>query len=95
MDRKTMLDKLKAAVKPAAPVTKPPVRKFEDTGKEAGEAIRKHKADLMAAASYKKGGVVKKTGPAKLHAKERVLTVGQTRKLDKKPSVKKSLGIKR
>lgn len=105
MADKTALEKTRDAIKglfagskSSAASSKPPVRKFEDTGKNAGDAIRKHNADMEAAGkdlkAYKRGGVVKKTGPAKLHAKERVLTVKQTQKLDKKPAVKKAIGLK-
>ena len=44
--------------------------------------------------SYKKGGKVKKTGPAFLHKNERVLTTKQTQKMEKKPAVKKAIGLK-
>jgi hypothetical protein len=43
---------------------------------------------------YKKGGKVKKTGPAKLHKGERVLTAKQTQMMEKKPAVKKAIGLK-
>jgi hypothetical protein len=35
---------------------------------------------------YKKGGMVKKTGPAKLHKGERVLTKSQTKQMSKRMS---------
>jgi hypothetical protein len=41
--------------------------------------------------SYKKGGKVKKTGPANLHKNERVLTTKQTKKLEKSPRMKKKI----
>lgn len=74
-------------MQPAMPSGK---RMFEDTGKDARSAVEKYKQELEAAKkmdSYKKGGMVKKTGPAKLHKGERVLTVAQA----KKPAVKKAL----
>ena len=71
-----------------------PVKKFEDTGKNAGAAIRSNNAAkddaLKQIDSYKKGGPVRRTGPAKLHKGERVLTVKQA----KKPAVKKALSRK-
>lgn len=44
--------------------------------------------------SYKKGGKVKKTGAYKLHKSERVLTVKQTKKLEKKGGLAAVLGGK-
>jgi hypothetical protein len=71
-----------------------PVKKFEDTGKSAGAAIRGNNAakqqTLDEMKGYKRGGKVKATGPAKLHKGERVLTVKQA----KKPAVKKALSRK-
>jgi hypothetical protein len=83
------------AAKAATPPAKPaPKRKFEDTGTDARKAMLDRKGETeKAMKEYKKGGLVKKTGPAKLHAKERVLTVKQTKKLDKKPVLKKAIGI--
>jgi exonuclease VII small subunit len=69
-------------------------RKFEDMGKDARKAVLDRKAETeKVLKEYKKGGKVKKTGPAKLHAKERVLTVKQTKKLDKLPHLKKAIGV--
>ena len=56
--------------------------------KKRGEELKKADPD-----KYKKGGMVKKTGQALVHKGERVLTKPQTKKLDSKPAVKKSLGI--
>lgn len=39
--------------------------------------------------SYKRGGKVKRTGPAKLHKGERVLTKRQAKKYDKKRGSKR------
>ena len=44
--------------------------------------------------SYKKGGKVKKTGVAKVHKNERVLTVKQTAKFEKKGGLSKLSGGK-
>lgn len=43
---------------------------------------------------YKKGGLVKKTGPALLHKGERVLNAKQTNKLNKQPTVAAKIGVK-
>ena len=55
----------------------------------AAEAAKKRNEELKKVAmdSYKKGGKVKKTGPAMMHKDEHVLTTGQV----KKPEVKKLL----
>lgn len=44
--------------------------------------------------SYKKGGKVKKSGMAKVHKNERVLTVKQTKKFEKKGGLSKLSGGK-
>jgi hypothetical protein len=68
----------KAADKPAAAPPNNDLRKnIEDRNKALKE--------------FKKGGKVHKTGPAKLHKGERVLTSKATKKLDKMPVIKKKL----
>jgi len=48
------------------------------------EALRRKNVEREEALKeYKKGGMVKKTGPAKLHKGERVLTVKQTKAFNK------------
>jgi len=71
-------------------------RKFEDTGRDTGDAVRElRKKQEEALKEYRKGGKVKKTGPAKLHKGEHVLTAKQTKKMEKMPMVKKALGVKK
>jgi hypothetical protein len=78
-----LFDKKKPAVTPA-PATL-------GTGYAAGAAkaiTDRNKATEAAAKgmdSYRKGGKVRRTGPAYIHKNEHVITVGQT----KKPEVKK------
>ena len=61
----------------------------------AGSALQSRNKQTEQAAkqldSYKKGGKVKKTGPANLHKNERVLTTDQTKKLEKSPMIKKKI----
>jgi hypothetical protein len=56
-------------------------------GKEVSRAVSSRAAQAVAAEppmpSFKKGGLVKKTGPARLHKGERVLTVAQVASLKK------------
>ena len=51
------------------------------TGKQLGRAINQKAVESVG--SYKKGGVVKKTGMAKVHKGEVVLSVAQRRALKK------------
>ena len=56
-------------------------------GKAAGKALEgmtESPGSSMGIASYKKGGKVRKTGPARLHKGERVLNKKQTKKYEKK-----------
>lgn len=65
-------------------------------GKEAMSAIEQRKKAMQQAAepnSYKKGGMVKKTGMAKVHKGERVLNQKQTKKLAAKPAVAIMIGV--
>ena len=71
------------APKPAKPAPPPPP-KNEDVGKNINDR-RKKEQEVMQ--SYKKGGTVKKTGPANLHKGERVLTVKQS----KSPAIQKAV----
>ena len=76
--------------KPAPKIEKPVYKEPTniDRMKEKQEALKELK-------EYKKGGMVKKTGPAKLHKGERVLTVAQTKVFNKpgsKQTVKPSAG---
>jgi hypothetical protein len=57
--------------------------------------LRTGGAELKKLDQYKKGGKVKKTGPALVHKGERVLTTKQAKKLDAKPAMKKALGVKK
>ena len=80
--------------KPAPPPPKPKPKGDLDKGSETlgPDARRKQLEELK---GYKKGGMVKKTGPAKLHKGERVLTVAQTKAFNKsgsKQTVKPSAG---
>lgn len=79
-----------AAAKEPAPPKKP----FANLG-GTERAIKDRGAELKKVDSYKKGGKVKKTGLAKLHKGEHVLTTKQTKKLNTKPAVKKALGVKK
>lgn len=86
----------KSEAKPAQPAEKP--KTYEEKGKDIRSDIDTKRAQerklLQELKGYKKGGKVKKTGPALLHKGERVLTVKQT----KKPAVKtalKKIGVKR
>ena len=73
----------KAAAKQPAPKPDSNI----DRMKEKQKALRE-------LTEYKKGGKVPKTGPAKLHKGERVLTTRQTKKLEAKPAIKKAIGLK-
>lgn len=91
------LGKTKAAE--AAPPPKkaepaPPSKPFSNLG-DVESDIKKRGAELKKVDSYKKGGKVKKTGLARLHKNERVLTTSQTKKLEKKPALMKAVGIKK
>ena len=59
-----------------------------------GDPAQRMKERGAALKEYKKGGIVDKTGSAKLHKAERVLTVPQTKKLAAKPQVMAAIGIK-
>jgi hypothetical protein len=50
-------------------------------GKQAGRAINKRVLGAITGESFAKGGVVKKTGLAKVHKGERVLTAAQAKKI--------------
>ncbi len=52
-------------------------------GKDLSQAVNKRAVEAVSMPSFKKGGLVKKTGPARLHKGERVLTVGQVASLKK------------
>ena len=52
-------------------------------GKEAGRAINKRVVGSITGESFKKGGKVHKTGLAKVHAGEVVLTAAQAKSLKK------------
>lgn len=79
---KLSLDKLRElygkVVKPK-PIDEP--RKFEDLGRDASKAVVARNDALKEAASYKKGGKVKKTGKALVHKGEVVLTKKQQKKV--------------
>lgn len=50
-------------------------------GKKAGRAINNRVLGAITGQSFAKGGLVKKTGLAKVHKGERVLTAAQARKI--------------
>lgn len=86
------------ATKPAAKPQPKPKEKQVGTkqGEEAMTAIEQRKRAMQQAAdpnSYKKGGMVKKSGMAKVHAGERVLNQKQTKKLAAKPAVAVMIGV--
>jgi hypothetical protein len=93
-----MLDKTKSAeAKPVekAPVEKaPPTKPFASIG-STEKSIKDRGAELKKLDPYKKGGKVKKTGPALVHKGERVLTTKQSKKLDANPAMKKAIGVKK
>jgi len=68
----------------AKPLPPPPPPPNQDLGKNI-KTLRGAEKEAMD--SYKKGGVVKKTGPAKVHKGERVLTVQQS----KAPAIRKAV----
>lgn len=74
----------------------PKQKKTETPNQDLGSNIKKRRAaEKDAMKEYKKGGKVAKTGPAKLHKGERVLTTKQTKKLDKKPVIAIAIGLKK
>ena len=50
-------------------------------GKKNAEAINRRVGNVLTGESFAKGGVVTKTGLAKVHKGERVLTAAQARKI--------------
>ena len=99
--KKTAREMMPEDSKPALPERKPaPSMVGSGYAERAGSALQNVNRRTEQAAkeldSYKKGGKVKKTGPANLHKNERVLTTKQTKKLEKSPAMKKKiLGKKR
>jgi hypothetical protein len=90
---RSMFDKTKSAE--AKPVEKaPPAKPFASIG-STEKALKDRGAELKKLDPYKKGGKVKKTGPALVHKGERVLTTEQSKKLDANPAMKKALGVKK
>jgi hypothetical protein len=93
--KKALMDMFGGGSKAQATVAKPKPKDL-GTGYAAGaaKAVTDRNKQTEAAAkemdSYRKGGKVKRTGPALLHKDERVLTVSQA----KKPAVKKAIGLK-
>ena len=53
------------------------------TGKKLGRALNERAVDAVSMPSYKKGGKVKKTGPARLHKGEVVLKASVVKSLKK------------
>jgi len=53
------------------------------TGKKLGQALNQRAIGAANAGSYKKGGLVKKTGLARVHKGETVLSVAQKKALKK------------
>lgn len=72
----------KSVTEPTGPTIKQLDRYVTDTarGKIARYSHAAERAKSGEMPEYKKGGMVKKTGPAKLHKGERVLTKSQTKK---------------
>lgn len=62
---------------------------FKVGGNKAGRNVEYDDLPKLRIQSFKKGGMVKKTGLAKLHKGEKVLTVKQVAKSKKKISKKK------
>lgn len=60
-----------------------------DAAGEGLSGLTDSSSSSMGLASYKKGGKVERTGPAKLHKGERVLNRKQTKKYDRKRGGKK------
>jgi hypothetical protein len=103
----TLKDKLSKAVKPAvdaatkyvgqakalfAPIDKGTVQTLQDKSAQ----VNQFKAPQPQAKpnSFKKGGKVKRSGVAKVHKGERVLTTKQTKAFDKKGGLSKLYGAK-
>lgn len=84
------LDNEKAAIN-AKQANVDAYRKANPSNSGSGSSANDSKAQPS---SYKKGGKVRKTGKAKVHKGERVLTVKQTKKFDKKGGFKKLFGNK-
>jgi hypothetical protein len=81
------------------PIDKGTAQTLADKAKQVGDlkGTRQPPVQNQPAAqpnSYKKGGKVRKTGVAKVHKGERVLTKKQTKKFDKKGGLSKVLGGK-
>jgi len=53
------------------------------TGKKLGRALNERAVEAASVGSYAKGGLVKKTGLAKVHKGETVLSVAQKKQLKK------------
>ncbi len=70
-----------------APKAAPKDEKLNFSGTKDTLKSRKDAIDQLASPnSFSKGGMVKKTGMAKVHAGEKVLTKSQTKKMSKKMS---------
>jgi hypothetical protein len=52
-------------------------------GKDLSRAVNQRAVDAVSMPSFAKGGMVKKTGPARLHKGERVLSVKEVATLKK------------
>ena len=72
----SLADMIKPPTKSAEAKAPPPPPKKEDTNISR---IKENQAAKKELVEYKKGGMVKKTGPAVLHKGERVLNVKQTK----------------
>jgi hypothetical protein len=71
--------------------------KHKNTPKPVGQVTTSDGQTLYPSAPlkyYKKGGKVKKTGPAYIHKGERVLTAKQDKKYSKKKSTRKRVASK-
>ncbi len=86
-----MFEGIKKAIKKAKSEKPKPKTLGTGMAKRAAEGVSKHNVAIQQAAKeldqYKKGGKVKKTGPAIVHKDEEVITAKQA----KKPTMKKAL----
>ena len=95
-DQKEAYDRMRQTQKAEAAAKRPPEppkEKLFFSIENAEGALRNRGRAMQQMPSRKKGGEVKVDGPNFLHKGERVLTKEQTKKLDSKPAVKKSLGV--
>jgi hypothetical protein len=88
---KDYVGKAKAAF---APIDKATLGGIQSKNSDVNSYKTVNPSDQAKPNSYKKGGKVKKSGQAKVHKGERVLTTKQTKAFDKKGGLSKLYGSK-